>query len=129
MLNGLWIKNLNEAIIADEYTEICESQKDMVLVVESYEEFVDTINHMYAVVFRLYENFKRDSEYIWVSKEADLEWGNRLIGKQTAFLGNYDGPRRDKLKTEIKQMTHRRLVVKPLWIEMYEHQLTYNGMI
>lgn len=129
MINGLWIKNLNEAIIADEYVDICESQKDILVVIESYEEFVDTLNYSYAVILRMYEDFKHDSKCIWLHRQSDLEWGNKLIGRNKYFLGEYTGPLMRRLKKEIKQFAHRRLVVRPLWIEMYQHQLTFQGLI
>lgn len=128
-MNGLEIESLNEAIIADKRVAICDSSKDIIMVMESYEEMIQYLELFYAVLIRPYHLFKKDGKTIWVSPEADLLWGNRLIGRKKAFIGEYQGKHWKNLRGEVRKFCERRLVVRQEWLDLYRHELIAEGLI
>lgn len=99
------------------------------MLMESYEEMLEYLELFYAVLIRPYHSFKKDGRNIWIGPEADLIWGNRLVGKNKAFLGEWKGKNWRYLRGEVRKFCERRIVVKQEWLDLYRHELVAEGLI
>ena len=121
--------DIRHAILEDTSTVMSDTVKDNVLLIESFEEFLDQLNLLYTTVFRLYTNFKKDTRYVWIGPDSQLKWPTRLLGKDRIFLDRWRLPRWEKVKQEIKFNCNRRLVVKEEWILSYRDELISRDII
>lgn len=130
VINGDQITKVSDVVLASEPTpNIFDSEKDNVIIVESYEEMIEHLSILYTVIFRLHDNFKKDTRYIWIDEDADLIWGNRMIGKKRRFIGKYELPHWPKIRHEIREACERRLLVRVEWIERYRDELIMEGLM
>lgn len=128
-MNGSQIRDIGDAVLEDEPIPMSDTMRDNVILVETYEEFLDQLNLLYTTIFRLYSNFKKDTRYIWIGPDAQLKWPTRLLGKDVIYLDKWREARWEKVKQEIKFNCHRRLVVKEEWILSYRDELISRDII
>jgi hypothetical protein len=125
-LNGEQIRNLHEAVIAPEPSGIFDSEGDRLLLLTSYDEFVEKLRNMWVAFLRFDTNFKKNTKNIWVNSDAAISV-NCAMGKGKVFLGKWKLERWLEVKREMKEICDTQLIVKPEWYLRFRDELVMNG--
>ncbi len=110
------VTDLNKIEYEKDAQALCRETSVVLAVIDNYEEFLETLRFSFTGNFRFYDNFVRDSRYVWVNKDATFRYF-KYKKLYSCYLGRLSPFIYEMFKKGFKEAYTRTYVVKRDWVD------------
>lgn len=127
ILNSKGLVDLDQAIISPKEEDIFASEGDTLCVIESYEEMIYELRHMYCARLRFYHEFLKYRELLWLNNDSGIKWFDLYkLDYKEVFLGKWNFNFKNKIYASVNILCSRDLIVREEWYNQARSDLIRN---